>query len=1066
LQCAAIAMKKIATIVIVLAILSRSTVEAQSCSGSLGTPLIKIDFGSGATNPGPQLGLAVPGASTNYPFDPNATGNPPNIILDGLYALVNAVPQNNGWFTGATDHTGNSNGYMAFFNAAATPGEFYRQNVTGLCAGTSYQFAVWIANVIKNSIFPNGSLPNITLQIVNPLTDAVLASANTGNIANSETMTWKQYSLLFTVPTGSTTITLVLRNNNAGGANLPGNDLVMDDISFSPCGPLTQASFANEVINDSIVTNGCSQLQLFGKTTGTLNNPAYQWQVSTDTGRNFIDIPGATQLNPTLSNTASGLYQYRLLAAEGSNISSPTCRFLSNTIILLVTGCNNTTGNGCPNGIDFTQEQKPCYPLEIKFTPSISNGITWIMPGNDTLANTPKPSYIFADTGLYTIQLIAQLPDCTDTIKKDIAVQLLRAALIGIADTTVCKGNSLVLQSVLDSTSSFCWSPATYLNNTLLPAPESKPEADISYTLHRLQTGSNLLQNGNFNAGNTGFGSNYNFSTGNPLLASPGEYAIVSSGFNPACTDHTGGGNMLLVRTNTLTHAAIWQQTVTVTPNTNYQLSTWLQLQQTAINVQFQFAINGNAIGDTIRAGATTCEWNKYNLYWNSGNATNITIGLYNKNSIAGNHFVAFDDFLLQPYWFEEDGVRINVDSSRVVANNDTAACRGTQIKLAATGAQLYEWSPAIAISGSNTPNPIVSPAQSTLYTVAGTSTNGCVSTDSLLFTVLPSPNITITADSSICINTSAALFAAGASSYSWSPASSLTNSTVANPIASPPSNTVYYVVSTDSNFSCTSTDSVKLTIRQPARFAVTTPDTLCALRPLNLLATGGNKYAWLPAHLLNDATLANPVAITSTNTLFTVTIKDTVCNDSSILTSNVVVKPLPQLRVRRSNNIDCYDLNATLTATGADEYIWTANRQPLYLNDSTKAAPLAFPSATTKYFVTGTDTLSGCSNTDSVTLLVFIGANPEFWVPNSFSPNNDGLNDCFKPLPRSRVKYYELSVYNRVGNRVFVTNNINDCWDGRYKGQPQDAGNFVYVIKVSNDCIADSYKGNLLLLR
>jgi hypothetical protein len=126
----------------------------------------------------------VPGASTSYIYVA-PTGSPPaNIILDGDYSLVNQVPPNPGWLTTGTDHTGNTNGYMAFFNAAPTPGEFYRQTVSGLCAGTTYEFAAWVLNAINSDIIPGAVPPNITFRIYDPsnLVTAI-STFNTGNVA-------------------------------------------------------------------------------------------------------------------------------------------------------------------------------------------------------------------------------------------------------------------------------------------------------------------------------------------------------------------------------------------------------------------------------------------------------------------------------------------------------------------------------------------------------------------------------------------------------------------------------------------------------------------------------------------------------------------------------------------------------------------------------------------------------------------------------------------------------------------------------------------------------------------
>ncbi|MBS4064552.1 MAG: gliding motility-associated C-terminal domain-containing protein [Chitinophagaceae bacterium] len=309
---------------------------SQVCSGSLGTPIVNVTFGSGSSNPGPQIPALLPGATTNYNYANYATGSPPSVIYDGDYALVNQVPYNPAWYSGSTDHTGNPNGYMAFFNSAPTPGEFYRQTVSGLCPGTTYEFATWVANVLNPSVLPGAILPNITYKILNPSTSAILGTYNTGDIPMASSMIWRQYSFLFVTPIATTSVTLVLENNNVGGNAQPGNDLALDDITFKPCGPAITAS-----VNTTATCAG-QTINLSGNLTGSLNNPAFQWQISYDGGNTFSNINGASTSNYILPGLAPGNYKLLLLAAEASNINSPTCRFISNVIDVTITSPPST----------------------------------------------------------------------------------------------------------------------------------------------------------------------------------------------------------------------------------------------------------------------------------------------------------------------------------------------------------------------------------------------------------------------------------------------------------------------------------------------------------------------------------------------------------------------------------------------------------------------------------------------------------------------------------------------------------------------------------------------------
>jgi len=88
-------------------------------------------------------------------------------------------------------------------------------------------------------------------------------------------------------------------------------------------------------------------------------------------------------------------------------------------------------------------------------------------------------------------------------------------------------------------------------------------------------------------------------------------------------------------------------------------------------------------------------------------------------------------------------------------------------------------------------------------------------------------------------------------------------------------------------------------------------------------------------------------------------------------------------------------------------------------------------------------------------------------FIPNAFTPNSDNLNDCFGIKSRSIVSSFELCIYNRWGELVFKTNNIQECWNGELHGRPQPIGTYVYIVKgITASCGAMVYKGTVTLIR
>jgi hypothetical protein len=116
------------------------------------------------------------------------------------------------------------------------------------------------------------------------------------------------------------------------------------------------------------------------------------------------------------------------------------------------------------------------------------------------------------------------------------------------------------------------------------------------------------------------------------------------------------------------------------------------------------------------------------------------------------------------------------------------------------------------------------------------------------------------------------------------------------------------------------------------------------------------------------------------------------VCHHDTVINVDVSVNPLPITIAQKSNDINCTTPVATLQASGATSYSWTPAES---LSDHAVAKTVATPETTTTYEVTGTNEF-GCSSSASVIVNVTKTGTPRFVVPNAFTPNNDGKNDCF----------------------------------------------------------------------
>lgn len=184
---------------------------------------------------------------------------------------------------------------------------------------------------------------------------------------------------------------------------------------------------------------------------------------------------------------------------------------------------------------------------------------------------------------------------------------------------------------------------------------------------------------------------------------------------------------------------------------------------------------------------------------------------------------------------------------------------------------------------------------------------------------------------------------------------------------------------------------------------------------------------------------------------------------DSIITFLTLNPAPPPTIQLSKSNDVNCTLGVSKLTASGGARYLWSPEES---LSNPNISNPVASPAATTVYHVVVTTTL-GCFGEDSIEVNVSADlAKDGIQIPNAFTPNGDGLNDCFGVKFLGAISNLKLSVYDRWGNRVFYTTNPNQCWDGRYRDKEVGSGVFIYHVTATTICGNVEKKGTVMLIR
>jgi len=242
---------------------------------------------------------------------------------------------------------GSSGGYMLVVNSDVVTSEAYRQNVTGLCPDTYYEFSAWLRNICKRcgidsnstSIYNPGALPNLAFSING------LDIYSTGQM---DTVGWQKKGFVFKTGPGQTNAIISIRNNAPGGG---GNDWAMDDVALGTCGPSMSFNFKPLFLG---CKNGAiTDLSDTVRYSYNPNYSSYKWERSTNNGVSWGTPPTPTTgtISPTLVN---GYYQfvtnypqfvagasdsghlYRVVVAtSNANLASTSCSFTDGSSILL-----------------------------------------------------------------------------------------------------------------------------------------------------------------------------------------------------------------------------------------------------------------------------------------------------------------------------------------------------------------------------------------------------------------------------------------------------------------------------------------------------------------------------------------------------------------------------------------------------------------------------------------------------------------------------------------------------------------------------------------------------------
>jgi gliding motility-associated-like protein len=335
--------------------------------------------------------------------------------------------------------------------------------------------------------------------------------------------------------------------------------------------------------------------------------------------------------------------------------------------------------------------------------------------------------------------------------------------------------------------------------------------------------------------------------------------------------------------------------------------------------------------------------------------------------------------------------------------------------------------------------------------------------------TLLDSMRLELGPDSTICFGDSVHMLTqtnAEVDTFKWNRIRPLLNYDTAKTPMFYPVDTLKYIVTAKWGICPIQKDSITINVKHKPVPEAGKDTTICNKTFAYLKASATNlsgtvNYAWAPPNLVTPNNVANTIAWPDTTRYFYVTVTDNYgCNFSVVDSVKITMRdPVPAFA--GNDTIAMLNKPHQMEATGGVKFLWTPASP---LNNPFIRMPLAKLNHDQYFEVEVSDEI-GCKATDGIFVKVYEG--PTYHLPNAFSPNGDGLNEVFRPIPSGIQSTQYFRVFDRYGTLMFQTQEWMKGWNGNYQGKPALAGTYAWEIRgtdVNGGPV--NMKGTVILIR
>ena len=363
--------------------------------------------------------------------------------------------------------------------------------------------------------------------------------------------------------------------------------------------------------------------------------------------------------------------------------------------------------------------------------------------------------------------------------------------------------------------------------------------------------------------------------------------------------------------------------------------------------------------------------------------------------------------------------------------------CQGSSVSLFGSGAQSYEWSPKKYLSSPLTASTQALPDTSITYSLTGITSNNCKLTKNVYIKVVQAGKSTIPKDTfNICEHQEKEFVFLNQKNMVWEPSSFVTQTAKNNFIFRPKKNSYFYT--TYENICGLLRDSIYFNIYVPEIWI--SKDTIICEGNKVLVQTGGAiDYKWSNQEDIEFISDNEHVRISPKKETTYIVIGKDIHSCYDTVKVNVKLHKKPKLN-GETYYIKNYGENIELNIKSSTEgsYSW---KPEVYLSCTNCKSPTSEVNSNINYTVFFTDR-NGCSDSLQINIVL----ESDIYVPNTFTPNGNIINESFKAITHN-ISEFEMTIFNRWGELLKTLHSVDETWDGKHNDFNCADGTYIWKI-------------------